>query len=119
VSVQALLDDYVLRYRHSSFPVNDPGGQLTGLVTLSRVKTIPPASRQATPVSSIAIPLDRLTRAEPDEPIAELLSRLASGRERRALVFDRRQPGADRLVGIVTPTDIARMADVFGLARAG
>jgi CBS domain containing-hemolysin-like protein len=41
---------------------------------------------------------------------------MAASRQQRALVIDSRRPVTNQLVGIVTPTDIARMAEVSGLA---
>lgn len=116
ISVQDLLDDHILRFRHSTFPVRDRAGALGGLVTLGQVKRVPPRVRATTAVSTIATPMDELVLAEPDDDLFELLTQLATGRDRRALVVDRGD--GDRLVGIVTPTDVTRALEVASLAHA-
>jgi hypothetical protein len=50
--------------------------------------------------------------ATPDEYVTALLERLASGHGNRALVVD----GAC-VVGIVTPSDLTRLVDVYRLAK--
>jgi CBS domain-containing protein len=60
------------------------------------------------------MPLDRVSKASPDEPVTTLLERLASGGSSRALVVD-----AGRVVGIVTASDLTRLVDVYRLAKPG
>ncbi len=71
-----------------------------------------PSNRSITLVGDIAVPLSRVPIAAPDEPITALLERLASGEGSRALVVD-----AGRVVGIVTPSDLTRLIDVYRLAK--
>lgn len=116
ISAQQLLDDHVMRLRHSSFPVHDRDGNLTGLATLAGIKATPAGERGSTPVSALATPLDDVTVAGPDEPLIDLLSRLPASRNRRALVLaDDQRPRSDRLVGIVTPTDVTRALEYAAL----
>jgi Zn-dependent protease/CBS domain-containing protein len=110
VTVAELLDDYVFRNRHSTFPVIDTQGRFAGLVTLSRVKLVPPAERGTTRVSQIACPVTEVLVAHPDDPILELLPRLAGCSDGRAVVLE-----GDRIVGIVSPIDVARQYEVAGL----
>lgn len=59
--------------------------------------------------------MSRVPTAAPAEPLNALIERLAaSGDGGRALVVD-----GGRVVGIVTPTDLARLIDVYRLARPG
>jgi len=113
VSVQELLDGYVLRLRHSSFPVRDEYGRLVGLVTLAAVKRVPPEARASTPVAAIAVPLRDVPVADPGEALVDLLTRMPARGDRRVLVLD----AEGRLVGIVTPSDVARAIEVAALAR--
>ena len=83
----------------------DADGRVTGLVTLACLRNVPPRLRSQTPVGAVAIPLAEVPRATPEEPAAALLERLPPGG--RALVFE-----GDRLVGIVTWTDIARTMEI-------
>jgi Zn-dependent protease/CBS domain-containing protein len=115
ISVEDLLDHHVLRLRHSTFPVHDAAGRLTGLVTLARIKTLPPDRRRSVPVAAIAAPIAEVTTAEPGERFFDLLPRLASGGDRRALVLDAPLADGGRLVGIITPTDVARAIELASM----
>lgn len=79
-------------------------------MTLNRVKGVPPAERPRTPVSRIALPLDRVVLVAPDTPLVDLLPRLGAEGERRALV---RENGA--IVGLVSPTDVTRALELADL----
>jgi Zn-dependent protease len=110
MTVGDLLERYALQHRFSAFPVVDEAGELTGLITLGRLKSVPPARRLATPAASVACPLRDVPQARPDEPLLDLLARMASCPDGRALVLQR-----GRLVGIVSPTDVARTLQVAAL----
>jgi Zn-dependent protease/CBS domain-containing protein len=103
MSVDEVLHDYVLARHCSSFPVLDDASRLAGLVTLGRLRSVPPAHRATTRVSEIAWPLADLTIAAPDEPILDVLRRSTDGGDGRILVSR-----GDAVVGIVSPTDITR-----------
>jgi Zn-dependent protease/CBS domain-containing protein len=110
VSVQELLDDYVLRHRHSAYPVIGPGDTLDGLVTLDGIRRVPAELRAATDVTQIADGIGDVARARSDERLVEVLPSLRTSRSGRILVVD-----DDRLVGIVSATDIARALDLAQL----
>jgi Zn-dependent protease/predicted transcriptional regulator len=99
--VEHVLHEYVLRCHCSSFPVVDPAGNVVGLVTLARLRTLAAHHRESTRVADIAVPIADVPQAAPDELLLDVLRR-QHGEEGRVLVFDR---GA--LVGIVSPTDVA------------
>ncbi|MBI3687142.1 MAG: site-2 protease family protein [Actinobacteria bacterium] len=103
LDVAQLLDGYLWESRHSAFPLTD-GGRPVGLITLNRIKAVPPERRATTRLRDIACPLEELPIASPDEPINDLLPRLNQYADGRALVVD----GDGHLIGIVTPTDISR-----------
>jgi CBS domain-containing protein len=65
-----------------------------------------PRLRAGVAVKDIAWPLSDVTTAQPGELLNDVLRRAAGG-DGRILVFDR-----SRLVGIVSPTDVARVLDV-------
>lgn len=111
LSVADLLDRVILPNRFSGVPVVDGDGRVAGLATLGHVRDLPPAERSRTPVSAIASPRDRLVVARPDEPLLDLLRRLHRSPEGRALVLD-----GDRLVGIVSSSDVARLLQRASLA---
>jgi Zn-dependent protease len=111
ITVTDFLVHYVMSSHCSAFPIVGPGGQVTGLVTLARCKGVSPEGRDTTLVSEIAWRLGELTVAHPDEALADVLTR-AHGGDGRVLVFR-----GDELVGIVTPSDVARTVQRSGLVR--
>jgi Zn-dependent protease/CBS domain-containing protein len=107
VTVQSLLDDYVLRHRFSAFPVVDELGRPVGLVTLNRIRQLDRGARPSTQVGDIAGGVGEMAIVSPGEPVMVMLTRMGSSADRRAVVVD-----DGRVVGIVSPTDIARMLEI-------
>jgi Zn-dependent protease/CBS domain-containing protein len=115
-TVADVLAEITSRLRFTSLPVVDDRGALAGLVTLRRLREVPPERRATTRLADVACPRRDLVTVAPDEPLAELLGRVSAGEDGRALVLD-----GERLVGIVSPTDVMRAlaaADLRG-HRAG
>lgn len=112
ISLEDFIQRYLLGDRHSSYPVVDRYGTLVGLVTLTQLRGVAPAQRATTTVAEIALPLHSVPTAAPAEPLSTLLEHLAAGPGKRALVID-----GGKLVGIVTPSDLTRLIDVYRLAR--
>src|SRR5262249_6024319 len=113
ISVEDLLHRFILGYRHSTFPVRNERGDLTGLVTIGAVKTVKPEARPSTPVRSIACPRDQVPTVRPDDTLASLLERLGGCGDGRALVLE-----DGRLVGLVSPSDISRAVQRSSLGRS-
>jgi Zn-dependent protease/CBS domain-containing protein len=113
ITVDELIRSYLLTHRHSTYPIRSFDGELQGLVTLAQVKLVPPERRAATRVADVAYPLSEVVTASPSEPLVDLVGRLGRGGGGRALVFDQGQ-----LVGIVSPTDVARALSTAGLRGA-
>jgi CBS domain-containing protein len=108
ISVEHLVDAYVLGRHHSSFPVLDETGSPIGLVGLDQVRRILPADRPRTAVQAIAQPLAAVPVVAPEDTGSEVLARLSTERANRALVIDER----NRLVGIISNADLARAISV-------
>jgi Zn-dependent protease len=111
VTVEHLVDAYVLGRHHSAFPVVDRSGAAVGLVGLDDVRPVPPSARATTLVGAIARPLDRVPVVAPGDPGSEVLARMNAGRSTRALVLD----GDRHLVGIITTADLSRALEVGAL----
>jgi Zn-dependent protease len=90
--------------------VGDVGGRVVGMVSLRRLAGVPRGSRGAVRLQDVAIDLKSLPSASPDEPLLDLVGRMRTDAEGRALVFEE-----GRLVGIVSTSDIARAAGSAGL----
>jgi Zn-dependent protease len=113
ITVEDLIQGYVLGDRHSAYPVADRDGSIVGLVTLTQLRDVAPSRRSTTSVDEIALPLHSVPTAASQEPLTALLERMApAGPRSRALVTD-----AGGVVGIVTPSDLTRLMDVYRLAR--
>ncbi len=96
-------------HRRDAVAVTDDNGRVVGVATAAAVNAVPNERRPARTVTEIAIPLNQLVVARPDEPMDPVLDRMISHGGHPALVFD----AGDHLVGIVTTTDIDR-AVAFG-----
>lgn len=111
LTVAHFVDAYALNYRFSTYPLVDDFGRLTGLVTLNRIRAVPPGRRAATSLADIACPPEEVPVAGPDEPLEELLNRMGDCTDGRAVVVS-----AGRVVGLVTPSDISRALVAADLA---
>lgn len=110
-TVAGFVTDVVDRSRHSAFPLVDLSGRVVALVTLHRLRAVPPAERAHVALSEVATPIEQVVVCAPDEELAAVLPRLM-GNDRRALVMVE-----GRLVGIVSPSDVARALDRASLVR--
>ncbi|OBI40361.1 zinc metalloprotease [Mycobacterium kyorinense] len=112
VTVEDFIERYLLGDRHSAYPVKAADGSISGLITLAQIRQVLPSRRSETLVNDIAVPLDRVPTAAPNEPVTALLERLSTDGQSRALIVD-----GGRVVGIVTASDLTRLVDVYRLAR--
>jgi Zn-dependent protease len=110
VSVAEFITRNVLRGHHSAYPVVGRDGVVEGLVTLRQLRGVAPDERAGTPVRDVCVPLDGIATCAPTDLLAEVLPRVTRESGLRALVFDE-----GRLVGIVTPADVARTLDARAL----
>jgi Zn-dependent protease/CBS domain-containing protein len=110
LSVTALLDDYVLRHRFSAFPVVDALGRPRGLVTLNRIKALPPERRATSTVETVTCPFDEVPHAATTDRLMDVLPAMTRSGEGRVLVLD-----GDRIVGIVSATDVTRAIELAEL----
>jgi CBS domain-containing protein len=104
----------VLVHRFSTYPLVGPDGALAGLVTLNRLRAVPPAARATTRLRDVACPPSEVPVARPDEPLLDLLGRMQGCTDGRAVVVD-----GGRVVGVVSPSDVTRTLQLGDLAAAG
>ena len=90
----------------------DAEGKLVGLITIARLKQLPSARRSTTLVSELACPLDDLVTCTPGEDLDDVVRRMATSADQRALVVE-----WGKLVGIVSPSDVTRAQEHPRLAR--
>lgn len=110
LSVNSFIDYYVMAHRFSTVPIENEERVAIGLVTLSRVKSVPRDRRSTSSLSVIACSMDEVATAKPQDPAARVLEGMQRCSDGRALVLD-----DGRLVGIVSPRDIQRALQRAGL----
>lgn len=111
-TVDAFIERHALAERHSAYPVEGFDGRVAGLVTLAELRAVPAGERHRTRVADVAVPLADVPVAEPADGLVELLGRDSHATGGRSMVLDE-----GRLVGIVTPADVARAIEL-GQLRA-
>ena len=76
ITVELLVDQYVMGHQFTSFPTHSIDGRIDGLVTMRGIKQVPPQQRGNRRAIDIAIPVDRVPTARQDEQITDLLKRI-------------------------------------------
>jgi Zn-dependent protease/CBS domain-containing protein len=104
VTLSGFISALAMRYPFSTYPIVDASGRLTGLVTLNRIRAVPPPRRDTTRLGEVACSPEEVPTARPDEPLADLLPRMAGCSDGRAVVVD----NDGRVVGVLSASDIAR-----------
>lgn len=89
-------------------------GGAAGIVTIDRLRAVPPHARSATRVVELAVALERLRVAAPDDDLADAWSRPGAG---TALLPHLAVLERGRVVGVVTPGDVERAAARVRRAR--
>jgi Zn-dependent protease len=111
LSVSEFIEAVFFGGRHAAYPVTDTSGEVTGLVTLRRLRSIPADHAGVQTLGELATPIADIVTLEPSAPVAEVLHRVGNIGDNRALVFDE-----GNLAGIVSPSDLARLIAYVELA---
>jgi Zn-dependent protease len=109
LTVDAFIDGYGQRFTDAPghvLPVARWEGEVAGVVSADRLGRVPAELRRTTRVLDVAIPIEQLRVARPEEPLADVMER--PGADRLVLVFE-----GSRLVGIVRPVDVVRAVAGF------
>ncbi len=96
-----VIDEPFLRDGFGAVPVLRDG-DLVGVLSVEDVAEVPPAARASTRVEAVMTPLDEVPSVPAGLDLDHVLGRLRSGDDVRILVVD-----GNRLVGILTPHDVA------------
>lgn len=102
-SLREAVDDYFLRYDHSAFPVADDSGHVLGILSLRAVRQIESDHWEVRQAWSAMTRLADAHTVEAARPMDAVLNELSEPGHERVLVMD-----GDEVVGIITPSDIAR-----------
>jgi Zn-dependent protease/CBS domain-containing protein len=100
MSVQELVDDYILRHHYKMLPVVN-SHQLLGCVTLKQVKQIPREEWPSTTVRDLAEHCSPENTIGPDVDAVQALAQMRRNNSSRAMVVEN-----DRLVGVVSLKDL-------------
>ena len=100
ISVQELMEDYILKKRERAFLVTE-AGRLAGIVCLEDVKAVPSEKRTVTTVREIMTPRDKLETVSWEDDGSQVLARLASGKINQVPVIE-----DGEIKGIVCRTNI-------------
>jgi Zn-dependent protease len=107
------MDEVVWARRYTTYPVVE-GGRPIGLLPFRRVAEVPRAEWDTQTVRECMIPLEQVPTLRPDEPLFDALGTLSEASVGRGLVLD-----GDRLLGLLSITDLARALEVGGLRPRG
>jgi Zn-dependent protease len=103
-TVDAFLRTYVEPWQAAALPLRGFDGHPAGVVTAAALYAVPADRRHIVRAGDVAIPMSALVLVGPDEPVADLATRLAGGRTVAAVV------SGGRLLGLITAADLARAA---------
>ena len=112
LTIGQFLEAVAPEHRFTTYPIHDQGGNLTGVVRLGDLVKL---GREAADgrLSSVARPISEIPTTRPDETLSSLIERVGAAIENRVLVYDQ-----GRLVGILSPVDVARLIAVRQPARS-
>ncbi|HKF76974.1 MAG TPA: site-2 protease family protein [Candidatus Dormibacteraeota bacterium] len=105
LTVEQLIGSVAPRYRFSTYPLHDPSGKLTGVARLGELLRTASSAGSQRRLHEVSHPISEVPTAHPDEDLEHLVQRLGSALQDRVLVFD-----GDQLVGILSPSDVGRVA---------
>jgi Zn-dependent protease len=114
LTVEQFLDAIAPQHSFTTYPVHDPAGQLSGIVRLGDLVRMPAQDRTTLRLRDRARPISVVPTSRPDEDLAALIQRVGGALDQRVLVFE-----GGRLVGIVSPVDVARVLAVRQTLNSG
>ena len=111
VTLGEFMDDVVWTRRYTTYPVTDDG-KAVGLLPFRRVAEVPRSEWDARKVADCMIPRDDVTVVSEEDELIEAAGELTEAEASRALVLD-----GERLVGLLSVTDVARALEMRGVGR--
>ena len=105
-TIGELMDDVVSSRRHTTYPVVE-NGRVVGLLPFRSVAAVPRAGWDERRVRETMLPRDRVPLFAEDDDLVEALGELGQSELSRGLVVD-----GDRLVGLLSITDVARVLEI-------
>jgi predicted transcriptional regulator len=103
LTLDKVVEDYVFKYHHSSFPVIE-GDKVKGMLVAGLIRNIPRDKWHVTPVSQCLEPIRREQIVSSREKVSNVLGKLLEHEITHLLVMEN-----EKLVGIVTRIDIMKL----------
>lgn len=113
ISIQALVDDYLLNHGYRSYPVVREG-RVLGVISIDAIRDVPPEERSSRSVEQSMTPVSDATTIAPDESLSLALKRLARASSGRLLVL---QGGSLR--GMLTKQSLSRFLEIRQVIGSG
>jgi Zn-dependent protease/predicted transcriptional regulator len=107
ISVGSFARDLVMRGRR--WALVEEAGRISGLITLSDIKRVPPDEWETTPVGRVATPMESVLTASPTQPVREVLSVIGTKNVNQIPVLD-----GDRVLGAVTRDTLVQAIELNG-----
>ena len=111
LTIDDVINGFVLGARHSAYPVVTEAGVPVGLINLDSIRRVSPAERSTTTAGAAMEPLSSLVIVAPVDAANDVLPRMIGSRSRRAIVVDE----GGHLVGLVSMTDIGHAIETRGV----
>lgn len=102
--------DTMFKLKHLGYPVVE-NGRMLGIVTLTDISRVPQEARDKTPVKDIMT--RKVITLKPDDDAFAALQKLSLNRIGRLVVMD-----GDRIVGIVTRSDMLKAMELYEVTRS-
>jgi Zn-dependent protease/predicted transcriptional regulator len=106
LAVSQFMQSIAPEHPFTTYPIHDPSGQLTGIVRLGDLVRARGGAADDR-LKDRARPIADVPVSRPNEDLAAMIQRVGTGLDQRVLVFD-----GGKLVGIVSPVDVARVLAV-------
>jgi len=107
LTVDQFLASEAVHHHFTTYPLRDAAGELIGVVRLKDIVREASRGGHDRNLRDLAVPMSQMPMTQPREELETVLERVGSDLDRRVLVMD-----DGKLVGILSPTDVARIVTV-------
>ena len=107
LTVDQFLASEAVHHHFTTYPLRDAAGELIGVVRLKDIVREASRGGHDRNLRDLAVPMSQMPMTQPQEELETVLERVGSDLDRRVLVMD-----DGKLVGILSPTDVARIVTV-------
>jgi Zn-dependent protease len=108
VDLETLVGEWMMRSGDRAFPILDPSGAFSGLVTFADVRRVPREAWAGTMVREVATPRDKLVSAQSRDDLADAADKLARADVSQLPVLD----DDGRLAGMLRRADVLRWLEL-------